>query len=221
MLGIFATKPYTHPTFLLHALASPLTDICLNCDLLVNHQLTPEETQCCLNNLQHQHHYLRQIMTERFGGQQVHFRVLAAIEEVVMRNHRPFAGCLVSCTTQLSPDATLFGGRLVFQEMLSCLIQNGLESYPANSESKQVTISVIQVEQNLIIRVADAGRGWSRLDRWRTILLRKSQKHLGAGCGWSFCQKIIQQHRGRLTVLSKSGKGTTVTLHLQASSQNL
>ena len=48
---------------------------------------------------------------------------------------------------------------------------------------------------------------------------RMARKYEGSGLGLSIVSKLMESHHGRLTIVSKPGEGTEVTLHFPMATQ--
>ena len=78
-----------------------------------------------------------------------------------------------------------------------------------------VIVRLNQENRHALIEVQDFGRGIERehLEKiWEPFFSTKGE--LGLGLGLDICRKIIQDHQGRITCHSQSGKGTTFTITL-------
>jgi signal transduction histidine kinase len=79
---------------------------------------------------------------------------------------------------------------------------------------KILKISTSMSEGYLEIKVSDTGKGIPK-DKIKNIFDPFfTSKIYGPGLGLTFTLKIIQQHRGTISVESEPGKGTTFTIRL-------
>ncbi|AZZ37329.1 hypothetical protein CIK05_11185 [Bdellovibrio sp. qaytius] len=125
------------------------------------------------------------------------FKTLAQQKKITIRADMPSLVKNVACD----------GGRIV--QVLSNLIGNSLKFSPIGSE---IVVAMKDLEQNLLISVADNGPGISAeqlpkvFDRfWQS----EKAKKLGSGLGLSIAQGIVVAHNGKIWVESEIGKGTT------------
>ena len=65
-----------------------------------------------------------------------------------------------------------------------------------------------------VVRVTDTGRGISEDDRAHLFEPYFSTRSGGTGLGLAICRKIVQDHRGEITVKSEPGRGATFTISL-------
>lgn len=97
------------------------------------------------------------------------------------------------------------------QRALVNLINNAIE---ASSNGQNVAISVIHGDKSLNIVIKDNGAGMDSETIEEIFTPFYTRKKGGTGLGMSITKKIIDSHRGRITVRSRSGKGTAVTVVL-------
>lgn len=93
------------------------------------------------------------------------------------------------------------------------LVLNAVQSMPAGGS---LTISTGVDDGNLSLVITDTGSG-IRPDQIKQIFEPFSTtKSRGLGLGMPYAQKIIEQHGGKILVLSELGKGTEVRIKLPA-----
>lgn len=95
---------------------------------------------------------------------------------------------------------------------LANLIKNAIE---AMQDKIRLLKIVSRISDGYVeIKVSDTGKGIPR-DKLKSIFDPLfTSKIYGPGLGLTFTLKIIQAHRGTISVESESGKGTTFTLRL-------
>ena len=94
---------------------------------------------------------------------------------------------------------------------LSNLLQNAIQASPAG---ESVDISAGANGANVEIRVADRGKGIRPEDRESIFNPFFTTKPEGVGLGLALVSKIVDEHRGRITVQSEPGHGTTFEVTL-------
>lgn len=106
----------------------------------------------------------------------------------------------------------VLGNRSRLEAMLSHLLQNAIDASQAHMP---IRLTIEQQEGEVCIRIIDHGKGMSR-DFIRDGLFRpfRSTKEDGFGIGVFEAREIIRAHRGRLSVESAPGKGSTFTIIL-------
>jgi signal transduction histidine kinase len=92
------------------------------------------------------------------------------------------------------------------------LIKNSIEAM--HETPKLLKIISNMSDGNIEIMISDTGKGIPR-DKIKYIFDPFfTSKIYGPGLGLTFAQRIIQEHRGTISVESEPGKGTTFTIRL-------
>jgi PAS domain S-box-containing protein len=97
------------------------------------------------------------------------------------------------------------------KQCLVNIIKNSIEAMPGGGE---ITIGLAMGDGDVIVRIADSGTGMSETELDRAFNPFYSTKADGNGLGLPLIKKIIEESGGRVTLASRPGQGTTVTLHL-------
>lgn len=97
------------------------------------------------------------------------------------------------------------------RRVLTNLIKNAVEAMP---EGGELSISSVGSQKELSISVKDTGIGISQDELKRIWTPLHTTKAKGIGLGLSICKRIVEAHRGSISVESVVGKGTTFTLKL-------
>jgi signal transduction histidine kinase len=123
-------------------------------------------------------------------------------------------------SSDLTPDifATVDGKAV--ERVIENLVINALEAMP---EGGALKVSTEQQNGNVIIAVADSGKGMSEdFIKDRLFHPFATTKKKGIGLGLYSCRDIIEQHGGRIDVKSKVDTGTEfiVVLPLTAPESN-
>jgi signal transduction histidine kinase len=95
---------------------------------------------------------------------------------------------------------------------LANLIKNAIEAM--QDEPKLLKITSHITNGRIEIQVSDTGKGISKEKIKNIFDPFFTSKIRGPGLGLTFTRKIIQEHRGTVSVESESGKGTTFTITL-------
>ena len=109
-------------------------------------------------------------------------------------------------------------------QVLDNLITNALRY---GEHGTPVTVSATLEDEMVHLKVADRGEGIApehikRLtERFYRVDTSRSRSLGGTGLGLSIVKHIVERHRGRLTIESKLGKGTTVHVLLPIASDTL
>ncbi|MFP3999262.1 MAG: ATP-binding protein [Desulfobacterales bacterium] len=100
---------------------------------------------------------------------------------------------------------------------VQCLLNLYLNSIQAMAKGGQITAETgFSEEGGIVVRVSDTGPGISEQDLGRIFDPYFTTKPTGTGLGLAIVHKIVEDHRGHITVNSTPGKGTVFTIHLQA-----
>lgn len=100
---------------------------------------------------------------------------------------------------------------------VAALVQNGID---AAGGSGTVTLSVIEQQTSLVVRVVDTGAGIEPEVRRHMFDPFYSGREAGRGLGFglSKCWRIAQQHGGSVVVEKTSGEGTIMAIRLPLNS---
>ncbi len=117
-------------------------------------------------------------------------------------------------------EGLIYGDPTLFRRVMSNLVTNALYySYPG----VKIVISVIKSKDHYVdVVVSDTGYGISEedlnhvFDRFYRVMSSRSSYPQGSGLGLSIVKFIMQLHKGEVTIQSRLGQGTTVTLHFPA-----
>jgi two-component system sensor histidine kinase HydH len=103
-----------------------------------------------------------------------------------------------------------FDPDLIKQSLMN-IMQNALDAVENDGE---VIIKYFKVKNDLIIQISDNGTGISSEQQLKIFDLYFTTKKDGNGLGLSISQKIISQHNGSISVISKNNEGTTFKIIL-------
>jgi two-component system phosphate regulon sensor histidine kinase PhoR len=129
-------------------------------------------------------------------------------------------GCRIETSVELNLPMVMgdFGQLL---QLADNLIGNAIR-YGCTDKACATTVSVRHDSQRVIMAVADQGDGIApehlpRLtERFYRIDSARSRESGGTGLGLAIVKHIVERHRGTLEIQSEIGKGTQVTVSLQA-----
>jgi two-component system sensor histidine kinase HydH len=96
-------------------------------------------------------------------------------------------------------------------QVLWNVVLNGVE---AMDGAGRLRFEVERVDGDVVISVADTGRGIPPEDRARVFDPFYSRKPTGSGLGLTIAQRIVAAHGGRMELESTPGQGTRVTIAL-------
>lgn len=96
-------------------------------------------------------------------------------------------------------------------QVLINLIRNAFE---AMHDPGEVHIELLHAPEQVLISITDTGSGIPEQALTQIFNPFYTTKEEGTGLGLALCQKIAQDHAGKITVRSQVGIGSTFTLHL-------
>ncbi|WP_440116886.1 ATP-binding protein [Paenibacillus sp. QZ-Y1] len=96
-------------------------------------------------------------------------------------------------------------------QVLINLIRNAFE---AMTDPGEVHIDLMHEGDKAVISITDTGSGIPENSLSTIFNPFYTTKEEGTGLGLALCQKIVQDHNGKITVYSEMGVGSTFTLHL-------
>jgi signal transduction histidine kinase/purine-cytosine permease-like protein len=120
-------------------------------------------------------------------------------------------------TTLHSHAAVLIDGarfRHAFINVLHNAQQAIVLRHDADGYAGEIAIATSATDGQLELRIADNGMGIRSENRDKLFKPLFSTKAYGVGLGLPLVKRIVEQHNGRINVVSEWGKGTTVTIWL-------
>ena len=113
--------------------------------------------------------------------------------------------------TELMDNPPLISGdKEQMKVAISNLIKNSIEAMQESTKILKIATSIS--DGRMVIEVSDTGKGIPK-DKLKSIFHPfYTSKIYGPGLGLTFTLKIIQQHRGTISVESEPGKGTMFTI---------
>ena len=98
------------------------------------------------------------------------------------------------------------------------LILNAVEAMPNGG---RLSVTSDQAEQTLHLEIIDTGRGIGEEEAKNLFEPFYTTKEQGLGLGMPYAKKIIEQHGGTISVSSRLGEGTTISIALPAARQEV
>ena len=100
--------------------------------------------------------------------------------------------------------------------MRGALINLILNAIEAMGEGGTLTIAVEHIDESLRLEIADTGPGISEEESKKIFEPFYTTKEQGLGLGMPYAKKIIEQHDGTISLNSRPGEGTTISIALPA-----
>lgn len=104
--------------------------------------------------------------------------------------------------------------------VITNLVKNAIQAIPEEQEHKSVVVTVKRDGENVLICVADNGRGVEEEHRGHLFEPKFTTKTSGMGLGLGIIRNIIENYRGTITFDTEVGKGTVFTVSLPLAKKN-
>lgn len=190
---------YLDNKFFMHATSQPLTDATLLIELALqqrdaNSNYTKTQLRQALTQLK----YLQSLfhLDAQMALKDQTFNLQQTLNEVVLRHHQPQHAKVVTPVFQLPSNPHISGNAFLFQEAVTCLINNGFEAYDTDQPNKYVLLTAYEKQDCAILIIGDTGAGIDLLTQHLMHLKGFTLKKTGHGLGVSYAHKIITQHLG-------------------------
>jgi two-component system phosphate regulon sensor histidine kinase PhoR len=137
----------------------------------------------------------------------------------VVKTYRPQAVTkqIALMADQVQDIPEVFVDSTLLRQAITNLVDNAIRFTPSGG---RISISAIQEEGALLVRVEDTGAGISPTDQARLfekftqIRNRGGLEEVGSGLGLAIVKSIVEQHGGRVKVESKLGTGSIFTIEI-------
>ena len=209
-----------------HELRTPLTAISGYAEIMAGGLVKPEDMKPFAEKIYQEANRLIALIADiiqlsrldegnaQFTQEEVALHTLA--EEVVQRL-QPLAEQKTVTLSLYTEPVTVYGIRQVLQEVIYNLCENAIKY---NKAEGTVKVSVVQIEQQPVLKVADTGIGIAAEEQPRVFerFYRVDKSHSriigGTGLGLSIVKHGVQLHHGEISMESQVGRGTTITVRL-------
>jgi K+-sensing histidine kinase KdpD len=209
---LFSTSP-----ILKHSLATPLTNILFNSELAIEN-INRQTTYCAkseLNRVMLNAKYMKSLLLIQEERNNYIFSPQKAVLELIKLNDGAKIKTGLVSRIALPVKKYLQGNKLLFQEILVCLINNAYESYNQKIKHKMVFLSVLEKRNNCLISIVDAGKGMNWWEKNLASMPFHSQKNKHSGLGLYFAKYTIEKNfNGKISIKSRKNKGTTISLSI-------
>jgi signal transduction histidine kinase/CheY-like chemotaxis protein len=121
----------------------------------------------------------------------------------------------VSCEFDTVPFA--LGHRAKLVQVLVNLLSNAVQAFEeGQAEANEVVVGAHGDGESVVVSVRDNGPGMTEATRRRAIepFFTTKEPGEGTGLGLFLCSSIVKSQNGTLTIESKPGSGTTITVRL-------
>lgn len=211
-----------------HELNTPLTSMHLLLETLRGGRLQPAETQEVLALLARETKRLESLvgrlleLSRLETGAHVFARAQLPVADLVRDALDAFAAATSSrptpIATELEPGLVVVGDRATLVSALVNLLTN---AWKYTDDDKRIRIEARTAGRWIELAVTDNGIGMSaaeqrlaftRFARAKSAVDRRTP---GVGLGLAFVRAIVRGHRGRVTIDSEVGRGSTFTIKLK------
>lgn len=212
-----------------HELRTPLAALIAELEVtMLREERTSQEYRAALTNALHDARNLKQLTSglldlakANYDASQIATEELRLDEllldarETVLKAHQEYAvKLLFSQDTDDDQMITIRGNAYLLKTALVNLIENNCKF----SADKTSHVQIAFYEKNSIVRFSDTGTGIDTedLDHIFTPFYRGKNKSLthGQGIGMALVQRIIQLHKGTISVHSHPGEGTVFLVEI-------
>lgn len=210
---------------LFHELASPLTLISLNLDelsrnkLLKRRELSDIEKNIkkAINGTKTLENFLsaarKQIQSQEVNTR---FSLAFGIAQVIQIVEHKAKDHKVKIDAQLDESLILTGNPIKFNQLISNLVVNAIESYDLTTKkNRKVVLKLTKVGKEIKLSIQDFGKGIEKMHINRIFepLFTTKTPEKGTGIGLFLSKEIVEKDfGGKIEVNSTQDKGTTFTM---------
>lgn len=203
-------KHFSYFDFFKHAASSPLSNILLNSQLALSEQNDNKES---LKEILLSANYLKNLLNNDKNKEL--FAVNDALVEIILLNQCFHQDVSYAKKLKQSNNINLTGNKLLFQEVINCLLNNAVEAYQTKNYNKIVLVKTQIKQQNLQIAVTDGGNGMNWLEQQLIGKKFYSLKDDHQGVGLFYSKKIIKnKFFGKIKFISKKNQGSTAIIEI-------
>jgi signal transduction histidine kinase len=196
--------------FFRHALSTPMNSLLLSLELLMQRPDLREQ----LPELSIAHTSAKHLsaLVSTTPQKKQNFNAHSTLHEQISVARFLHPTCSIHSRIDIEESLVMKGNVFLLQELLTCLINNAVESYRPNSINKVVWVSATLDKSMLKLIVIDGGKGLTLSDN---IELGYTTKENHLGVGLTSCRLIVEEHfQGQLSCTSQPNKGTQITILL-------
>ncbi|MEM3403440.1 MAG: PAS domain S-box protein [Nitrososphaeria archaeon] len=191
-----------------------IRDRCRTAALEVKDQETKKSIEDHFNSINKQVEYMNKIISDLqdyaqpLKPQTVRVNLNRLVHSVLLSANIPNT---VSVTVNVPRDLYVDVDPLMMERVFVNLIYNAVQAMP---DGGRIMISSSLEGHELFIRVSDTGVGIPKEHMSEIFRPFFTTKPKGHGLGLSVCKRIIEAHKGSISVESKVNSGTTFTIKL-------
>jgi len=207
-----------------HELKSPIAAMKLNLQTLEKHQLDEEKKKQLIDRCINESNRLNDLCNNMLfasqleGRQYILAREIFDLSELVEKVVKRYASRYVrGFEEDILPGCKINGDKMMLDMAISNLLENAIKYTPAD---KDISIALARKESNVILQIKDQGVGIPDhekkkiFNKFYRIGNEESRKSKGTGLGLYLTNKIVSEHRGRLTVKDNTPSGAVFEICL-------
>ena len=148
------------------------------------------------------------------------FDIAASLGETLdlLRNSAEVTATIAIEDEIVPPSYTIVGDSDQIRQVFWNVARNAVQAMP-NGGTLRVLTAVAADHYN--ITFTDNGRGMNDADQRRLFQPFRTNFPSGTGLGMAISYRIVQEHGGRIEVLSHEGAGTSITVSLPSSAATM
>jgi len=112
-------------------------------------------------------------------------------------------------------------GMLDDSSIRGALMNLMLNAIEAMSEGGTLSVAIERTAEMIRLEIADTGRGIGEEEAKKIFEPFYTTKEQGLGLGMPYAKKIIDQHGGTISLSSRAGQGTTISIALPAAQKEV
>jgi signal transduction histidine kinase len=207
-----------------HELKSPIAAMKLNLQTLEKHQLPEDKRKQLLERCIKESNRLNDLCNKILVASQIEGRIYKparekfdlselvedALNDYAMRYPRPF-------NEEIETGCKILGDRMMIHIAVNNLLENAIKYTPAD---KPILVTLQSKQGDAILQVADQGSGIPDsekrkvFNRFYRVGNEESRKSKGTGLGLYLTNKIVRQHKGRISVKDNDPSGSVFEICL-------
>ena len=117
----------------------------------------------------------------------------------------------IECKLELQDKVEAVADPELLHRAISNLVLNAMDAMPNGGT---LTLRSRRENENAVMEVSDTGSGLTPEECERIFTPYYTSKQHGTGLGLAIVQSVVSDHRGRITVHSEPGRGTTFVIEL-------
>ena len=207
-----------------HELKSPIAAIKLNLQTLEKHQLNEGQRKQLIDRCIRESNRLNDLCNNMLLASQMEGRqhkqvketfdlselVEDAVKDYAARYPRNFE-------EDIMPGCRISGDKMMLHMAVNNLLENAVKYTPGD---KSITITLQTTNSNILLQVKDEGSGIPDTEKRKIfnkfyrIGSEESRKSKGTGLGLYLTNKIVLQHKGRITIKDNTPSGSVFEISL-------